>query len=519
MSETKKGHHIRKSGAELINRIRFILGAVFLISMLGNFKAYTPTALKINVTVMILFVISASVQYYLLKKTHWGERSAPFFLFSDVTLTLMLACGNMLLGIESAAYSVKTSPTYSVIYFYIMYSGFLISRRISLALGIYAAILYACTLLFAGKIIGVNFVKKNTESWVIENVSMQTEFMKIIFLIAISFIVGSVVNLLKEMKESADEKAREAIHHASDVDRKKESMQKTGAQLLHSSERLKSFGDELSSQVQTQAASIEEISASMVELSQSTDNSSELVDTQNATIGELIHESDTLETILKQVATDTDKITKQVETSSTYSRQVTSSVVDLKNTMENVKVSFQKVEEVNQIMKEIADRTNLLALNASIEAARAGEYGRGFAVVAQEVGKLAESSAQNAAIISKTIEASRSALTSGNTAAEQVTDKVTFQERELNDIFSNVNGLKKKVSEQNELNSRMIDALRELGNISSQLSVVASEQKSGNNEVTKALQVIEQAIQLVAENSKELQDQIEKLTKEADSLR
>ncbi|BDA79591.1 hypothetical protein LPTSP3_g25210 [Leptospira kobayashii] len=79
--------------------------------------------------------------------------------------------------------------------------------------------------------------------------------------------------------------------------------------------------------------------------------------------------------------------------------------------------------------------------------------------------------------------------------------------------------MKKKVSEQNELNSRMIEALRELGNISSQLSVVASEQKSGNNEVTKAIQVIEQAIQLVAENSKELQDQIEKLTKEADSLR
>ena len=175
----------------------------------------------------------------------------------------------------------------------------------------------------------------------------------------------------------------------------------------------------------------------------------------------------------------------QISTMVSDIRSIAEAIQQASQSAEALDASSDRISGITSVIKDVADQTNLLALNAAIEAARAGEQGRGFAVVADEVRKLAEKTGQSAQEIATTI---NDVQLSARALAEQMRRSVTSVEAGMQISLT-----------AGETISAITQSAGEVSRMVEDVNMALHEQSNASEMLSKRVELI---VQMVDENSR-----------------
>jgi len=221
------------------------------------------------------------------------------------------------------------------------------------------------------------------------------------------------------------------------------------------------------------------------------------IDTQRNSVQDVSSSSEQMSHAIEEVAIyvqDSLVTTNQTISMSTESLQTINKSFDyiyksfdqitvVQNKMHTVVEETKEIENIVNIINDVAEQTNLLSLNASIEAARAGEKGKGFAVVADEIKKLAENTKESANYIRKMVKKLRDEIglsedviigavkifSEGKNSIDEATSSMSKMEVALKSIGDSFDGISANIEEQTATTQEISARLAEINNQTSSL--------------------------------------------------
>ena len=266
------------------------------------------------------------------------------------------------------------------------------------------------------------------------------------------------------------------------------------------------------------AAAMEEISKGTMEQTTESEKSSKLMSDLAVLIDDIVGEVGEIETITgstKSLSYNAQEAVELLIEKTKLADEITHNIV---SNIDELNSSAQQISRITEAITNIAEQTNLLALNAAIEAARAGEAGRGFAVVADEVNKLATQTEESARVINDILKNISSRTESSKSTAEQIykvadeqNSAVTLTQKAFGQIISAMDNVVKRMTEMtgnirtiNEFKDQTANSIINISAISEETAASAEEVSASSEEQAGIAETAKQ----VAEELRSMAEQL-----------
>ncbi|OHD63931.1 MAG: hypothetical protein A2176_14980 [Spirochaetes bacterium RBG_13_51_14] len=428
---------------------------MFLLVALSSFlqNAGTATWGGILASSALFLILAIINQVYLFRK----KISVPLIYISvTVELSLIFITKYVMHFDERVGYgmTIKEPATFTVYFLFIIMSALRYNKKLNIYMGIFSIASYSLLLVLAVTDGGMHFTPDVTKMFDKDTIRLASEIPKIIFLGAFVFFVTKMADFTSGNMKRIEDAERTSNANFVELKSVLASVEQTAQELLNQSNELSvssnnidtvlSEHGELMAEVGTIA---KEFTASIEEIRSKSNFQYRTVEDNFMKIKEI---SDLMEKINSDSSSQTQKADNALRLANMNEQNINRTIAAITDMKENSK----KIEEISKTISEIADKTNLLSLNAAIESARAGEHGRGFAVVADEISKLAimsiDSSKEIATIIKNTVDNIENSSVMIGTLAQNLGHIISFV-KENSTFMTNLS-----VKTLNELNETKI---------------------------------------------------------------
>ena len=298
-------------------------------------------------------------------------------------------------------------------------------------------------------------------------------------------------------------------------------LQGSSNQLIDIATNVAANSEEMSATVSAVSASVEQISAGSEENASATEQVSHNVELvakmaseMSAAAKEAVQASECVAEEVKMVSAVIEDVSQSINQVASFSQEVAASCqrsiaitaeaktcsIETNDIIQKLDVSSKQISKIVDIIRRIAEQTNMLALNATIEAAGAGEAGKGFAVVAAEVKELSKRTAEEAGRIGRQIEDMQNDMGEAVTVVGKITGVIA----ETMDITQNIASA---VSEQSlnmsDVTERLTAGANRETTISKEVAVIASKAEHASESAAKAATGVEAMFHTTAKISQQ----------------